>query len=206
MAKRLKEIRQILQEQNGQPPTPGDIFFTALTDIGQAENLVHALQQELKLDVRENVLEAINDPKLREPIDGVIAQELVQTIARKIEKSISETEQRIINFTLNCDLLPKEVRDAIDPGMKFADVEQLKESKALQAALDANKRRHKVFLENVDADAEKAKRHLIEANLRLVVSVAKKHIGRGMSLLDLIQEGNIGLIRAVEKFDHHQRI
>ena len=53
---------------------------------------------------------------------------------------------------------------------------------------------------------EEAKKRLAEANLRLVVSIAKRYVGRGMLFLDLIQEGNLGLIKAVEKFDYHEGI
>ena len=60
----------------------------------------------------------------------------------------------------------------------------------------------RIDLEQVAADGRRAKNHLLEANLRLVVSLARRYTGRGMLFLDLIQEGNLGLIRGVEKFDY----
>jgi RNA polymerase primary sigma factor len=93
---------------------------------------------------------------------------------------------------LNAEL-EVELATRVEAGL-FAD-EMLKNEKKLDKKM-------KRELEFIVEDGKRAKNHLLEANLRLVVSLAKRYTGRGMLFLDLIQEGNLGLIRAVEKFDY----
>ena len=91
------------------------------------------------------------------------------------------------------------VRGYIEDGNDAAYLGELGYDPTIPPEVPLEKRRGRLVEQSVDA-----RKRLTEANLRLVVSIAKKYIGRGMSFLDLIQEGNIGLIRAVEKFEYEK--
>ncbi len=202
--KRITEIKQDYLQRYGREPSATEAVLAMLEELGQASTITHVLQEQANLPPTTSFIETISNASLRASIDGEINQQLIQTIALLIDKSIPETEQLIINLALNSKLLPKEVLNGIGDSISLADVENLVTNSDFINSIQAYEKRLKAYLGNIEHEAKKSESHLTKANLRLVVSVAKKHIGRGMSLLDLIQEGNIGLIKAVEKFDYRR--
>jgi len=202
--KRINEIRQQYLQEYGRTPSATDIILTMLKEVEQASPIIRLLQKHLGLTPTTNFIESISDAQLRDSVNNTIDQQLIHHIAAKLGKSISEAEQILVKLSINIRLLPKEFLDTIGDSASLTDIEKLVTNSAFISSIQVHENQIEAYLRNVEYEAKRTERHLIEANLRLVVSVAKKHIGRGMSLLDLIQEGNIGLMRAVEKFDYRK--
>jgi RNA polymerase primary sigma factor len=202
--KHIAKVKLDLQQKYGRPPSATETILAILKELGQTSAIISALQKQLGLPPTTSFIGSISNAKLRDSIDGEIDRQLTQDIATEIGKFLTETEELLINLSINCNLLPEEAIKAIGDEASLTEIESLVTSPDFVDSIQIYEKEFQAYLENIEHEAEKAESHLTEANLRLVVSVAKKHVGRGMSLLDLIQEGNIGLIRAVEKFDHHR--
>jgi RNA polymerase primary sigma factor len=125
-------------------------------------------------------------------------QEAIDQVCQRFDLTPDELEASLRDRYVEWELLPPSLQMLCRDGDGWPTDESV--DHVIRERLDRLQRRWDDTL----ASGERAKSALIQANLRLVVSVAKKHVGRGMGLLDLVQEGNLGLIRAVEKFDYHK--
>jgi len=162
-----------------------------LLDVQRAQlpklHQVRELMQLRDMALRQLVL----DPEWRSRLDGTIDEPLRDELAAQMDVEPEVAQAVLVRLSIVTHLF---TYDALQP---VADYLENSVPADVKAAAETE-------MDEIIRTGRVAARQLIEANLRLVVSVAKKYLGRGLSLLDLIQEGNAGLMHAVEKFDYRR--
>lgn len=169
-------------------------------ELEPVEDIVAEAQEAVDLTAEDEAKEELATESIQLPADVLVlnnddddipVQNL--TISGATADPVKDYLKQIGKVALLNAELEVELAKRIEAGL-FAE-----EKLSLAKNLSPQERRDLTW---VVKDGQRAKSHLLEANLRLVVSLAKRYTGRGMQFLDLIQEGNLGLIRAVEKFDY----
>ncbi len=159
-----------------------------------------------EISVAFDVLDEISPEQLEEFFEELAAAGIELADEQKDEKPEAEREEEAETAVADALSLDDPVRMYLKE-IGRVPLLSMEQEKSLAMRIEAGElegRRDGSADSSIVDAGEEAKRQLTEANLRLVVSIAKKYVGRGMLFLDLIQEGNLGLIRAVEKFDYRK--
>ena len=195
----LDEAKEFLlksKEQNA------DVSQKQFLDAVSALNLDDDTLDDLYNWIDENMIEFIDGDELDE--DDLNEEDSIAEEISQLEKTFANASHAKINDPVKMYLKEIGQIPLLDPKEEPIIARQIQEGE--QAKEDIKNpdlsEEEKKKLAKIIADGEEAKQTLISSNLRLVVSIAKKYVGRGMLFLDLIQEGNCGLIKAVEKFDY----
>ena len=199
----ISDVKFDLETKQNHPPA-SMIFQEIIRNIGQSADIIHTLRKRLSLPGNTNFYQIVTNQKFREAIDNVIDESMVQAIANELNLDSQQVEERIIALSIDFAIIPKVVIDLIGHKAVLTAIPAFLMEKEFVEKLAAQELYLGEHLEHLESDGKKAKDFLVESNLRLVVSIAKKYSGHGLSLLDLIQEGNVGLMRATGKYNLHK--
>jgi len=205
LGRSLDEIEENHFRKYKKFPSPAEIVVQLISQLSKAYPVVKIIEQHVGIASSRNVVETIRNPEFRSAIDDVIDTSLIAATGKDIGKGPAAAEGAIVDVSVNTQLLPPQLlRILAKDKISWQKLKALLTSDKFLPQLDSHSNEFKAYFRQVQTEAEASERHLTEANLRLVVSIAKKYIGHGMPLLELIQEGNIGLIRAVDKFQYRK--
>ena len=205
--KYIENIKYAFKNHLNRFPSISDFVIQLLVNLAECDVVIDKLSEHLAVAKKLSFKERLLNPKLHQSIDEFINPEMVVKIAGELSLEPPEIEKRMVDYSIYVRMLNPEIFSIIDGNPSWEKVKQSVskngDAKLIKKIEDKSRGFQHKF-EHIDRDGKEASKQLTVSNLRLVVSVAKKYVGHGMPLLDLIQEGNIGLVRAVEKFEYRK--